>query len=154
MRRTDFLDVGSLESERMHAYEASESESAGPVTAHPEGEWLFTSSTERGRTHAGGTIRFAVAIDPHNRGVRLRRRLDQKSSPQEARVFVDGEFAGTWYDADHNPHRRWFDSDLDLHPRWTRGKERLQIRLEVVTGGGRGAFTDFVYEVFCHEVRQ
>lgn len=148
---TDLLDVASPASEAAHEYEASASERTEPITATPEGEWLYHPIRASGRTHDGGEIRFRVALDPHNAGVRLRRRLDQGSPRQAARVFVDGKYAGLWYHADHNPHLRWFDSDLDIHPQLTRDKESIEVRLEVLDDPGYGAFTDFRYEVFCLE---
>jgi hypothetical protein len=69
-------------------------------------------------------------------------------------VYVDGEYAGTWTHADENPHLRWYDSDFDLHPRLTRGKDRLNVRLEILSGDGHGAFTDFRYEAFAFETRE
>ena len=149
MRLTDFLDVGGSASEAAHGYRATESKRTGPITARPEGQYLLHQRTETGRIHEGGEIRFSLAVDPANRGVRIRRRLDQTHGRQTADVFVNGELAGTWYHADRNPHLRWYDSDLDLHPRFTAGKERLDILLKVRRDGGRGRFTDFRYEVFC-----
>jgi D-arabinan exo alpha-(1,3)/(1,5)-arabinofuranosidase (non-reducing end) len=149
LRETDFLDVGSPASEDRHDYQAPDSTRTGPVVGHPEGEHLQTTLQERGRRHEGGVITFNIAIDPDNRGVRLRRRLDQSSPRQMARVYVDDVYAGTWYHGYHNEHLRWYDSDLDLHPQHTRGKDSLTIRLEVDAEGGHGAFTDFSYRIYC-----
>jgi len=83
--------------------------------------------------------------------VRLRRRLDQSSGRQTAKVYVNGAFAGVWYHGYHNEHLRWFDSDFDIHRRLTRGKDSLTVKLVIDTSGGRGPFTDFRYEVFSFE---
>ena len=91
---------------------------------------------------------FRVSIDPENQGVRLRRRLDQESPRQMARVTIDGKFAGDWTHGYHNEHLRWYDLDFDIHPDLTRGKSSIDVKLEVVTGEGRGDFTDFRYEVY------
>lgn len=147
---SDFIDVGSPASEAAHGYRAEGSERCGPLLASPEGDDLDAVIRDTGRMHRGGAITFTVAVDPRNRGVRLRRRLDQGVARQTASVSVDGEPVGTWYHADHNEHLRWFDSDFDVHPRFTRGKEKLSVRLEVRAGDGRGPYTDYRYEVFSH----
>jgi len=145
--QTDYIDVGCRASEAMHDYKAPGSVLTGVVEAHPEGGYFQTSFCDEGRSHAKGAITLSVAVSGKNKGVRLRRRLDQKSPRQCARVFVDGTFAGTWYHPDGNEHLRWFDAEFDIHPSHTAGKERLDLRLEVVVGEGRGAFTDFAYWV-------
>ncbi len=151
MRETDFLDVGSAASERLHRYAAVDSEPTGIVNARPEGDYFETSEDQDGRRHQRGEIAFDVAVDPKNSGVRIRRRLDQAGLPQTADVYVDGAFAGTWRYACQNEHLRWFDSDFDLPAKLTRGKGLLALKLVVVNGPDSGAFTDFHYRVFCFE---
>jgi len=151
LRQTDFLDVGNVASEKAHGYSASSSELTGLITARPEGEYFETSESEGGRRHVAGEIKFTVAIDPQNAGVRIRRRLDQRGMPQTARVFVDGAYAGMWRYAYQNESLRWFDSDFDIAPRYTRGKTSLSLKFEVVDGPDCGVYTDFNYRVFCFE---
>jgi hypothetical protein len=150
LRRTDVIDVGNAASESMHGYRASE---AGPVlqlAAFPEGQDFEVLTGASGRRHERGEIRFGIAVDRANRGVRLRRRIDQKSPRQKALVYVDGRYAGCWYDGFVNEELRWGDSDFEISPAYTSGKSRLNVRLEVVRGGGEGAFTDFGYEAFSY----
>jgi hypothetical protein len=149
LRQTDFLDVGNVASEKAHGYSASRSELTGLVTARPEGEYFETSEDEDGRRHSAGDIKFTVAIDPQNGGVRIRRRLDQMGMPQAARVFVDGAYAGTWRHAYQNGNLRWFDSDFDISPQYTRDKTALALKFEVVDAPDCGVYTDFNYRVFC-----
>ncbi len=147
--QTDYIDVGNTASEQAHGYKATKS---GPVTglkAHPEGE-LFESVVDgKGRYHTGGEIAFSVALDPENRGMRLRRRLDQGIAPQKADVYIDGEFAGCWYHGYHNEYLRWFDSDIDIHPDFTRGKSGVEVKLIVQEGAAESSFTDFAYTIYC-----
>ncbi|HEY3285023.1 MAG TPA: DUF2961 domain-containing protein [Armatimonadota bacterium] len=151
LSRTDLLDVGNEQSERDHGYSATESKPTGDLEASYEGENLHNIVRDSGRSHRGGEIRFTVAVRPENGGVRLRRRLDQKSPRQSAEVFVNGGHAGTWYHADENPYLRWYDSDFDIAPQLTQGKRKLDILLVVSSEEGRGEFTDFRYEVFTCE---
>ncbi|OHB70112.1 MAG: hypothetical protein A2V70_03645 [Planctomycetes bacterium RBG_13_63_9] len=85
----------------------------------------------------------------HFRSEEFLRHLDQNHPRQAADVYVDEQYAGTWYHPDHNPHLRWFDSDYDLAADLTRGKPELKVRLVVKEGQGQGhgAFTDFRYQV-------
>ena len=151
MRETDFIDVGSAASERMHRYAAADSELTGTVNGRPEGDYFETSEDQDGRRHRRGEIAFEVAVDPQNNGVRIRRRLDQAGLPQTAEVYVDGNYAGTWRYAYQNEYLRWFDADFDLPAKLTRGKGLLALKLAVVNGPDSGAFTDYHYRVFCFE---
>ena len=92
------------------------------LEASYEGGAVGTIVRDRGRMHDGGEITFTVAIDPDNHGVRLRRRLDQEYARQAADVYVDGQFAGTWYHPDQNSFSRWFDSEYDLPAEFDRRK--------------------------------
>jgi hypothetical protein len=147
--QTDLIDVGLPESERAHGYRVSAG--GGPVVleARPEGGSAEVVSADTGRYHGGGTVRFRVAVDPANSGVRLRRLYDQKGPGQAARVMVDGRYAGNWLDARGNEFLRWAESDFDIAPEFSRGKTSLEIELAVGTGEGRSPFSDFRYKVFC-----
>lgn len=160
--QTDFLDVGKTWSEKTHGYAFTGKATVETLRSHPEGDFFETILSEDGRYHDGGTIRFTVAIDPQNRGVRIRRRLDQEVPCQGAKVFVDGAYVGVWYWGYRNEHLRWYDQDFDLHPDLTKAKSSLDIRLECLPQPGiqipesssklrhpSAAFTDFSYGVFC-----
>jgi hypothetical protein len=148
LKQTDFLDVGNAAGEKTHAYRSDRSGPVTRLTAHPEGEAFENTQTEEGRYHSGGTVSFQVAVDPGNSGVRLRRRIDQAEQGQKADVYIDEEYAGTWYHGCLNPHLRWYDSDFDIHPDFTRGKSRLDIKLVLTGDPNSGKFTDFSYSVW------
>ena len=150
LAQTDLIDVGRPESEKAHGYRTSMGGAPVTIEACPEGESFETASRSEGRYHPGGSIRFRVAVDPANAGVRLRRLFDQKGPRQAADVYVDGRYAGTWLDANGNEFLRWAESDLEIAPAFTRGKTAVEIRLEVQTGDGRSPFSDFAYRVYCH----
>lgn len=154
LRQTDLIDVANQTSEQAHRYQATSATLTGEVESAYEGNADETLVRDRGRTHSGGEIRFTIAIDPDNDGVRLRRRLDQNSPRQAADVYVDGRSVGTWYHADQNPYLRWFDSDFDLRSDLTRGKTKLNVRLTPRKGHGYGDFNDFRYEMLVFESRR
>jgi hypothetical protein len=146
--QTDLLDVGEAASEAAHGYRSSPDAPRAVLEARPEGEWFETASWNDGRYHRGGTIRFRVAVDPANDGVRLRRLFDQKGPRQEARVFVNGKSAGTWLDGYGNEFLRWAGSDFDIAPVFSRGKAALDIELVVESAAGQSPFSDFSYQVY------
>jgi hypothetical protein len=168
LKQTDFLDVGNAQSEKAHKYEFTGKTTVRTVQSHPEGDFFETFWTEEGRYHEGGEIRFVVAVDPNNDGVRLRRRLDQEVPCQGAKVFVDGTYAGTWYWGYRNEYLRWYDQDFDLAGDLTAGKSALALRLELLPqtniqvpeSSARPSakllypavrYTDLSYTVFCFE---
>ncbi len=164
LTQTDFVDVGKPQSEKAHGYTCSDTAAVLTLEAHPEGDFFETLLTEDGRYHQSGTIHFTAAIDPTNKGVRIRRRLDQEVPCQGAKVFVDGDYAGTWYWGYRNEHLRWYDQDFDVTSKLTQGKSAVKIRLELLpptpiqTPGETAkladpavTFTDFSYTVYCFQ---
>ena len=110
---------------------------------NPEGDFFESVITEDGKYHSEGSLSFTVAVDPLNKGVRLRRLLDQKIPRQKANVYVNGKFAGSWYLGYENEHLRAYEQDFDIHPDFCKGEKTLKIRLDI-----NGQFTDFNYTVF------
>ncbi|HEX4353719.1 MAG TPA: hypothetical protein VHZ95_12410, partial [Polyangiales bacterium] len=79
--------------------------------------------------------RFHVAIDPANRGVRIVRRLDFHIADQTAEVFIDGVDVGTWTTPGGDPNDAWRDDGFWLPPDSTRGKDAIDIQLDVAAAG-------------------
>jgi hypothetical protein len=148
LRKTDFIDVGNPVSEGKHAYLCTGIEEPVRRLSNPEGEYYDTRMEQHGRYHKGGSIRFSIAIDPDNNGVRLRRLLDQKYGPQQAEVLVDGKSAGIWYYGYRNETLSWYEHDFDIAASLTRGKGSLEIELQLPAGDREIIFTDFNYSVY------
>ena len=146
---TDLIDVGNASSRTVHNYSCSDAATPVSLLARYEGNNLHTTIQDDGLSHKSGRIRFAISIDPDNAGVRLRRRIDQATARQEADVYIDGVFAGTWYDPQCNPVLRWYDSEFQLPPRLTEHKKQLTVELRV--RGTAAPFSDFEYRVFCYQ---
>lgn len=89
-----------------------------------------------------GKLEFSAALDPANQGVILRRTLDQRVSPQQATVWVDGVEAGIWYHPETNTRHRFADADFYVAPELTQGKERVWVKIEP-----RGEWNAVAYEV-------
>ena len=141
---SDFIDIGSKSSRKQHGYKA-DSGVAVELTASYEGDRHRTLITDKGMCHESGKITFSVAVNEKNRGVRLRRRMDQTNACQRARVYVDGQYVGDWYDPIQNNVLKWRDSEFMLPSEITSGKEKLQIQL--VVDGSSAPFTEFEYTV-------
>ena len=101
--------------------------------------------TDDGRAHRGAS-EFRVAIDPEAEQVLLVRRLDYGIGNQKARVRVDGEVAGEWFDAGSDAADKWRDSTFALPPALTRGKRSILVRIEFVS-------SDFDWNEFRYWVR-
>ena len=131
LAHTDVVDVGDERSERAHAFRG-----AGAVwqlAATFEGDDDTIVQFDEGRP-ATAPVRFTLATDKRNAGVRLRRLSDQQQPYQAARVLVDGREAGVWRQPLGNPHHRWLEDTFELPASLTAGRKRLDIRLEPLDG--------------------
>lgn len=118
---TDELNVGDQQDEERHAYKSPDATSPELLASRFEvgvdhitladkrrAEVVPTLADEGRRTR--GTSEMVFAINAHNKGVMLRRRLDLQYPNQRARVFVAAaddkepkwEPAGIWYSAGSN----------------------------------------------------
>ena len=89
-----------------------------------------------------GSSEFTVKIDPANRGVRVRRRLDKDTNRQKANVYVDGRqvMERPWYTVDHDKTYRdirWVDSDFEIPAKYTDGKSSITLKIENAGGADR-----------------
>ena len=100
---------------------------------------------------------FTMALDPHNAGAFLRRTFDYCVPNQRANIFIDGQFAGTWYTAGASTttgidgHSRcWRDEDFPLPASLTHGKSSVTVRVEFVPTSNpqNKAWTAFRYQMY------
>lgn len=96
-----------------------------------------------------------------NAGIILRRMTDRGIGGQKASVYVDGAFAGIWYDADCNfvtqrlyntttylpVDQRWLESDFYVPPMLSAGKSNLLIQV-VRDADGADSWNEYHYTVF------
>jgi hypothetical protein len=83
---------------------------------------------------ASAAITFYVAIDPDNRGIRLRRTSDQATGYQAAEVAIDGTPAGIWLQPRSNTVHRWLDDTYLMPESLTAGKDRITVALTPIPG--------------------
>jgi hypothetical protein len=159
---TDALHVGDPADEAAHGYLSPTSSPVQSITSryewgvdHLDGVEIFPATTDTGRTMTGDT-ELTLAVDPANRGVLLRRKLDYQIADQRAEVYVatdaEGsafEYAGIWYLAGSNAcvfsfpatelgaaedtvetsDRRFRDDELLLPRRLTEGRSSIRLRI-------------------------
>jgi len=91
-----------------------------------------------------GASAFTVAIDPHNKGVRLTRRLDPSVGKQTAEVTVDGKPAGRW-EPNEQSSGTWSKESITLPASVTAGKSTIRVRNRFVSSDLD--FNEFRYDV-------
>jgi hypothetical protein len=127
--QTDALDVGDLGSETAHAWTDPSGTLLPVLQTDFEGAEIGRVVSDAGRRGAGPHS-FRLALRSDNDGARLRRLCDQALAPQQAEVYVDGAYVGTWYQPRSNPLHRWLEDELEIPPAFTRGKSSIAVRLE------------------------
>lgn len=104
-----------------------------------------------------GTASFTMQLGPRNVGAYLRRTFDDCVANQRANIYLDGSFAGTWYNAGASTgagvdvHQRcWRDEDFPLPASLTAGKSSVNVRIEFVptTDPHDSDWTAFRYSLF------
>ncbi|MCI0496199.1 DUF2961 domain-containing protein, partial [candidate division KSB1 bacterium] len=143
--KTDELNIGSSVSEQIHKYKISGQTWTGKRTFQYEGDDDTQDITDIGRQHRG-TSEFQVLISPENRGVRLLRRFDYGILNQQAEIYVDDVFVGTWRSAGSNPYKRWRDEFFMIPARLTTGKKSINIRINA--SGAEHDWTEFHYWIY------
>ena len=91
---------------------------------------------------------FRMAVDPSNRGVRLRRLADLGPGTQSARVTVDGALAGVWRTTEVNPFKRWAELEFELPEALTGGRTEVDVELDA--SDSPHPWTAFEYVTLSH----
>ncbi len=138
--QTDFLKVASKASADIHSYRTTNSKPVSLISK-VEGDRIAPTLSESGFEHSSAEVEFKVSILKENNGAILRLLTDLSGKKRSAEVYVDGCFAGTLYDSEHNPYSSFGDTDFSIPKELTASKEILNIKLI-------GTFTDFEYKVF------
>ncbi len=154
---SDELLPASSASRLAHDYSAT-GESAYRLTAAYE----YTAQSpliSADGTRTSGSASFTMKLDPRNLGAYLRRTFDDCIANQRANVYLDGVFAGTWYDAGISTtngagidgHRRcWRDEDFPLPASLTAGKSSVHVHIAFVPTNDPpdSSWTAFRYEMY------
>lgn len=138
---TDFIRLSSKASRELHLYTFENAEEIS-LTAKLEGERKEPILSREGYLHKAGKVSFKIATIPENTGVCIRRLRSQNYANQSALVYVDGQFAGEWHDPGLNEHAPFADSDFYIDANLTKGKELIEITLEIPE-----IYSDFEYRI-------
>jgi hypothetical protein len=158
MIQTDDLDVGNLQSEAAHSYQADGDVQRTNGAWWYDGEFnnilLKTPAIVDDGVSFTNSSSFTVGISADNHGVRLRCRCDKANNRREARVFIDGQLVTErpWYNVDYEKayrNIRWFDSDFDVPPRYTKGKSKISVRIQFVSSEA-GRWDEYHYWVYSY----
>src|SRR4030095_14926401 len=107
-----------------HGFEAEESAAIGLTSAF-RGDASDVNMSSTGMT--ARRMRFHMAIDPDNGGVRLRPLTDLAAGMQRALVTVDGAAAGWWQTSDVNAFKRWAEVEFEIPAALTEGKSSIDV---------------------------
>ncbi len=141
MTVTDYLNLESAGSAALHSY-SGEGEKYF-LHGKIEGERKAPVLDKVGYLHKEGEkVSFKASLFAENKGMVIRRLFDKSKSPQSAKVYVEGKYAGLWKDPGFNEHAPFGDSDFYVAAEFTKGKSLVEITLEP-----QGQFTDFEYKV-------
>ncbi len=122
------FDVGDPTEEERFAFVGGDDEDLGPLYGFYEGDQDLLPILDAGY-RSRTTARFTVAVNPHNDGLRLVRRIDQRWGRELVRVTVNGRDAGLWGATEHNFFKRWRDVVFDIPPALTKGCDLVEIEL-------------------------
>lgn len=145
------LDVGDRWSEELYSYAPP----ADSVAVSNEWQYVGDSSflliVDQGLSFTGA-VEFVTPVLQPNAGMLLRRRMDHGTGERlKADVFVDGEYAGIWYEPDLNfvgTQNRWHDSEFMIRPDLVSTQAFARIRIE--PHPDFGPWNEYRYWVFCH----
>jgi hypothetical protein len=124
---TDRVTIGDAVSESTHAL-ASEGRIDTTLTSAFRGDASDVPVSATGMTARATSLR--VAVDPANRGVRLRRLADLGGGTQAARVLVNGAFAGLWRSTEVNATLRWAELEFEIPAGLSAGESVLDVELD------------------------
>ncbi|MEZ0326930.1 MAG: hypothetical protein ACAH95_13605 [Fimbriimonas sp.] len=75
-----------------------------------------------------------ITVPSPNDGLLLRRTYDRFHGRQRARVFLDGTYAGYWYEPVQDRECRWYISDFGVPPHLVAGKQLVEIAIDPPPG--------------------
>jgi hypothetical protein len=146
--QTDMVSVGSRTSRAAHDYD-SPGQTLFRLTAAYEYQPhlpLITGTVAK----TGTSATFSMRLASNNNCAFLRRTFDSCVPGQRAAVYVDGTYAGTWFDQGvsngigYDGHERcWRDEDFPLPAALTAGRTSVIIRIQHSGSGSSWTAADY-----------
>jgi hypothetical protein len=126
----DRWHVGDVEARKRYDVIAQNQTKLFPVASAWEDGVPFTGEHQSFLN----SFSWAQPLPPNCTGLRLRKTYDRFHGRQRARVLVDGEFVGWWYEPREDRERRWATSEFGIDRRWLEGKSQVRITLDPPAG--------------------
>ena len=146
--QTDEVAVGSKASSTAHHYQSPGGTVFRLTAAYEYQPYLPLITRTVARTSNSAT--FTMRLASNNVGSFLRRMFDSCVAGQRAAVFVDGHYAGTWFDqgrsngVGYDGHTRcWRDEDFPLPAALTAGRTSVTIRIQHSGSGNPWTASDY-----------
>jgi hypothetical protein len=96
------------------------------------------------RSHLN-TAKWTCPIPPENQGIRIRKLYDRFHGRQRARMLIDGQLAGWWYEPEEDRSHRLAWATFGVEAGLTRGKSSLEISVDPPPASP-------LWDVSCYEV--
>ncbi|MBN2161803.1 MAG: DUF2961 domain-containing protein [Pontiellaceae bacterium] len=142
------LDLRDSWAENVYTYVTPETGICEESVWHYEGDQDDIAISDQGYTLTNGITEFTTPVLDDSTGLLLRRRMDQGIGGQRADIYVDGTFAGVWYDGDYNfsaVNKRWLDSEFLIPSALLSGKR--SVRISIVPESS--VWNEYHYWTFC-----
>jgi hypothetical protein len=157
---TDEIDVGNHFDEQRHNYEVINLTWKGIIKDEYDGyerNLSHGSYTDDGKAY-NGSSRFTAFIDPANKGVKLRKRINRNGNGvQTAELYVDGlKVQRPWHivipslSTGKGTVDGWYDSDFEIPLSYTKGKNMINIEVKFVASPQKNEINEFYYWVYSY----
>jgi hypothetical protein len=157
---TDEIDVGNHFDEVRHNYTASKLTWKGILIDGYDGyerNLDYGTYTDDGKAFNGSSS-FEVNIDPANKGVKLRKRINRNGNGvQTAEVFVDGKkIERPWHivipslSTGKGIVDGWYDSDFEIPSTYTFGKRKINVEVKFVASPQKNEINEFYYWIYSY----
>jgi|LSQX01.1.fsa_nt_gb hypothetical protein len=150
LQRTDQINFNDDDSLTNHQYEMdSKSNFVATNTRYYEGYYHNKLTPYKKMSEITEFSQFSVDILAANDGVILRREYMMYPLNQMAKVYVDGIYVGLWQSAFRNGVGIYVrQDDFYIPSEFTAGKQKINIKIEVVLNSEASYWTESFYEIY------
>lgn len=127
---SDSIEIGDPEDRAEHGWKAKNSSDLFLLESEFEdgSEWTALHLSHLNRAE------WTFAVTAPNCGGFLRKIYDRFHGRQRARVLIDGEFVGWWYEPREDRIQRWAVGEFPIPARALAGKESVQLCIDPPSG--------------------
>lgn len=150
LQRTDQINFNNDDSLVTHQYQTdNKSNFVSTNSRYYEGYYHNKLTPYKKMSEVAEFSQFTVNILAANEGVILRREYMMYPINQMARVYVDGKYVGLWQSAFRNGVGIYVrQDDFYISSEFTAGKQKIDIKIEVVINSDASYWTESFYEIY------